>query len=107
MQFVQFAHRVLSGAIESELKASAKVVEDQNVSIATKIGLLSVSRPEKLLTDAIAEKRAQVVIENIAEAITNSPRKIDTELLRSYASSRGVTDQVFRELDLAKESRFP
>ncbi len=105
-QFEQFAHRILTRAIESELISTARIVEDRNISAPNKIGLVSVSRPEKLLTDAVAEKRSRVFIENIAETITNS-HKIDMDFLKSYALSRGVVDEVLHELELAKESRFP
>ena len=106
-EFEQVAHRIFNKAIESEMMANAKIIEDANVSAENKIGLINVSRPEKLLTDAIAEKRSRIVIENIAEAIANSRHKIDTDFLKLYASSRGVIDEVFHELDTAKESMFP
>ncbi len=106
-EFEQFAHRILTRAIESDLMSSTRIVEDRNISAANKFGLVSVARPEKLLTDAVAEKRSRVFIENIVEAITNSRHKIDMDFLKSYALSRGVVDEVLHELDTAKESRFP
>ncbi len=106
-EFEEFARRILPRAIESELKSNARIIEDHNISAANKVGLIRVSRPEKLLTDAVAEKQSRVFIENVVEAITNSRYNIDMNFLKSYARSRVVLDEVVRELDEAKESRFP
>jgi restriction endonuclease Mrr len=106
-KFEQLAHRILTRAIGSELVSKARIVEDHDISAPNKIGLLNVSRPEKLLTDAVAEKRPRVIIENIAETITNSRHEINMDFLKSYALSRGVVDEVLHELEVAKESMFP
>ena len=106
-KFREFAHRILTKAIESELTLNARIVEDHNISPAKRIGLVQVSRPEKLLVDAIAEKQSRVFVENISEAITNSRHSIDTDFLKSYAKRRGVLGEVLRELEEARESGFP
>lgn len=106
-EFREFARRILTKAIESELTSNARIVEDRLISPAKKIGLVQMSRPEKLLVDAVAEKRSRVFVENIVEAITNSRHDIDMDCLKSYAESRGVLERVLRELEEAKESGFP
>ena len=105
--FREFIGRILTRTMESEFTSDSRIVEDHNTSAARKIGLLQVSRPEKLLVDAIAEKQPRVFIENVVEAITNSHYGIDMNLLRSYAKSRGVPEKVVRELEKAKEFGFP
>jgi len=105
--FREFTSRIFTKAIESELTSNSKIVEDSSISPAKKIGLLQVSSPEKLLVDAVAEKQSKVFIENVVEAITNSRHSIDMDLLKSYAKSRGVFEEVARELEEAKEYGFP
>ena len=105
--FKRFLSRVSNKTIESEFISHSKIIEDQNVSASKKIGLLYFSRPEKLLVDAVAEKRSQVYIENIAETMANSVQGIDIGLLKSYAKNRGVQEKVLRTLDDAKEYGFP
>jgi DNA-binding transcriptional ArsR family regulator len=105
--FRKFASRTLSKAMDSDFTLNSRIVEDRNTSSAKKIGLLQVSRPEKLLVDAVAEKHSRVFVENVAEAITNSRHSVDTDFLRSYAKSRGVLEEVLRVLEEAKGSGFP
>jgi len=106
-EFEKFAMRVFTKAIESELTSNSKIVEDHHISLAKQIGLLRVSRPEKLLVDAVAEGQSRVFIENLVEAIANSRYAIDMNLLKSYAKSRGVQEKVIRQLEEAKGSGFP
>jgi hypothetical protein len=54
--FKEFTRRVFTKAIESELTSNSRRVEDPNISLARKIGLLRVARPQKLLVDAVAER---------------------------------------------------
>lgn len=105
--FTKCVKNFLTGVIRSELMSNSKVIEDENIKPTKQIGLLRVSRPEKLLVDAIAEKQSIVVVENIAESIANTPNSIDTTFLNSYAESRGVSDQVSRILEDAREYGFP
>ncbi len=105
--FRKFASRTLSKAMDSDFTSNSRIVEDHNTSSAKKIGLLQVSRPEKLLVDAVAEKQSRVFVENVVEAVTNSRNSVDTDFLRSYAKSRGVLEEVLRELEEAKGSGFP
>lgn len=105
--FRKFASRTLSKAMDSDFTSNSRIVEDHNTSSAKKIGLLQVSRPEKLLVDAVAEKQSRVFVENVVEAITNSRHGIDMDLLKSYAESRGVLEDVVRQLEEAKGSGFP
>ncbi|MHB1908593.1 MAG: hypothetical protein ACYCQJ_06935 [Nitrososphaerales archaeon] len=105
--FIEFVKKTLTASIESGFLSNSRIVEDQNIRASKEIGLLRVSRPEKLLVDAIAEKRPIVVVENIAESIANSPHGIDAVLLNSYAKRRGVSDQVSRVLEQAKGYGFP
>jgi len=105
--FREFARRVFTKSIESELTSNSKIVEDSRILLAKKIGLLQVARPEKLLVDAVAEGQSRVFVENLAEAIANSRHAIDMDLLKSYAKSRGVLEEVVKQLDDAKESGFP
>jgi hypothetical protein len=105
--FRKFASRMLSKVMDSDFTSNSRIIEDRNTSPAKKIGLLQVSRPEKLLVDAVAEKQSRVFVENVAEAITNSHYGVDMDFLSSYAKSRGVLEEVVRELDEAKESGFP
>jgi hypothetical protein len=105
--FRRFASRTLSKAMDSDFISNSRIVEDRDTAPAKKIGLLQVSRPEKLLVDAVAEKQPRVFVENVAEAIANSRDSVDTDFLRSYAKSRGVLEEVVRELEEAKGSGFP
>ncbi len=105
--FREFTRRILTKAIESEFTSNSRIVEDRDTSPARKIGLLQVSRPEKLLVDAVAEKQSRVFVENVVEAITNSRYDIDMDFLKSYAKSRGVLEKVIRELEAGKEYGFP
>ena len=105
--FKEFASRTLTKAIQSDLTSNSRIVEDRNTSPARKIGLLQVSRPEKLLVDAVAEKQSRVFVENVVEAITNPRYSVDMDLLKSYAKRRGVVEEVIRELEEAKGSAFP
>jgi DNA-binding transcriptional ArsR family regulator len=105
--FREFARRVFPKAIESELTSNSRIVEDPDTSLVKKIGLLQVSRPEKLLVDAVAEKQPAVLIETMAEAIANSRHGVDVDLLKSYAKNRGVLQDVVQLLEEAKGSGFP
>jgi hypothetical protein len=105
--FKQLASRILTKAIGSELKSNSMIVEDRNIALAKEFGLLRVSSLEKLLVDAVAEKQSRVFIENLVEAITNSRYGIDVDHLKLYAGSRGVSDEVSRELEEAKGAGFP
>lgn len=105
--FRRFTSRTLSKAMDSDFISNSRIVEDRDTASAKRIGLLQVSRPEKLLVDAVAEKQPRVFVENVAEAITNSRHSVDTDFLRSYAKSRGVLEEVVRELEEAKGSGFP
>jgi hypothetical protein len=99
--------KVLQGGIGKELLSSIQIVRDRYLSPATQIGLISVSRPEKLLVDAIAEHKLTVLVENIAEAIVNSSFAINVTLLTSYAKRRGVLEETRNEIKKAQESGFP
>ncbi len=105
--FRKFTSRTLSKSMDSDFTSNSKIVEDRNTSSTKRIGLLQVSTPEKLLVDAVAEKRSKIFVENVAEAITNSRHAIDTDFLKSYAKRRGVLREVVRELEEAKGSGFP
>lgn len=105
--FREFTKQILTKAIESELRMNTTIVEDRDSSPAKKIGLLQLSRPEKLLVDAVAEKRSRVFIEKVVEALTNSRQGINMDFLTSYAKSRGVFDEVLRRIEDAKEYGFP
>lgn len=106
-KFTEIAHRIFTKGIESDLTSNARIVEDQDISHARKIGLLNVSTPEKLLVDAIAEKQSHVFVENVAEAIANSRHSTDTDFLKSYANRRGVLEEALRELEEARGASFP
>ncbi len=106
-EFIEIASRILTKSIAAELTSNSKIVEDHDTSPVRKIGLLQLSRPEKLLVDAIAEKQSRIFVENVVEAITNSRYKVDMDFLTSYATSRGVLEKVIQELDAAKGSGFP
>ncbi|MHB1869187.1 MAG: hypothetical protein ACYCPP_09640, partial [Nitrososphaerales archaeon] len=106
-EFRQFTGRLLTKAIESEFTSKARIVEDHDISQSKRIGLLQVSRPEKLLVDALAEKQSCIFVETVAETIANSDFMIDVDFLKTYAESRGVLKEVLRELEEAKESGFP
>ncbi len=106
-EFEEFARRILTKEIVLELTSNARIVEDLDVTAAKKIGLLHVSKVEKLLTDAVAEKQPRVFIENVLEAITSSRYDIDMDFLESYAKTRGVLDEVLQEIVESKGSRFP
>ncbi len=106
-KFRKLCRRILTKETESELTSNARIIEDLDVTAAKKIGLLHVSKPEKLLTDAVAEKQSRVFIENVLEAITSSRYEIDMNLLESYASTRGVLDEVLHQIAESKGSRFP
>lgn len=99
--------KTLQDSIYDELASSIKIVPDDDLSASRKMGLLAVSTPEKLLVDAIVEKRSEVFIENIAEAMVNSHHGADMKLLAPYAKNHGVFDQVLNEIKKAKESGFP
>ena len=105
--FLSFLEKALQHTIASELKTNLQIVEDHNLSLASKVGMVSLSRPEKILVDAIAEKKSKVLIENVTEAIASSLHSIDMNLLESYARERSVFEQTMRELDAAKEAGFP
>ncbi|MBM3898069.1 MAG: hypothetical protein FJ358_06065 [Thaumarchaeota archaeon] len=102
-----YLKKALQGKICTELLSSIQIVRDSYLSPATRMGLISVSKPEKLLVDAIAEHKPAVLIENIAEAIVNSSRAINTKLLESYAGMRGVLKETQNEIKKAQESGFP
>jgi len=102
-----YLKKALQDIIGTELLSSIQVVRDSYLSPASHVGLISVSKPEKLLVDAIAEHKPAVAIENIAEAIVNSPRAINTKLLESYAKMRGVLKEAQNEIKKAQESGFP
>lgn len=106
-KFIEFANRTLTKSIGSELTSNSKIVEDADTTPVRKMGLLQLSRPEKLLVDAIAEKQSRIFVENVAESMTNSHYGVDMDLLTSYADSRGVLDETIREIDAAKGSGFP
>ncbi len=106
-KFGEFCRRILPKEIGLEVTSNARIVEDLDVTAAKKIGLLHVSKPEKLLTDAVAEKQSRVFTENVLEAITSSQYDIDMDLLESYARTRGVLAEVLHEVTESKGSMFP
>ncbi len=105
--FFDFVARTLHGTIAIELRSNLQIVKDRGLSPATRIGLVSLSRPEKILVDAIAEKKSRVFVESVAEAIVNSFHNVDMSLLSSYAGKHGVFDEAMREIKTAQESGFP
>ena len=106
-EFMEFVGRTLTKSMGLELTSNSKIVEDRDTSPAKKMGLLRLSRPEKLLVDAIAENQSRIFVENVAESITNSRYKVDMDYLTSYAESKGVLEETIEELDAAKGSGFP
>lgn len=107
--FLQLVSRALPSTIGTDFVSNSRIVEDPDTSPSVRIGLLRLSRPEKLLVDGIAEKESRVLIENIVESISNSRRqKIDMNFLKKYAESRGVSSaKVMRQLEDAKRRGFP
>ncbi len=105
-RFADFVHGMPNKGAVSELHQNV-IVEDSNIRPANTMGLVKVSKPEKLLTDAIAEKRSRIFVENILETITSSHYQMDLVLLNAYAQSRGVLDEVLHELEAMKGYGFP
>lgn len=98
---------MLGKTLAKELMSNTQVIRDGDLSAARNIGLVKVSRPEKLLVDAIAENKSEVLVENIAESIVNSNQDIDMHLLYRLAESRNVLGRVLDEITKARESGFP
>ena len=107
--FHNFLRRTFKGSRNqsARLLSNSRVVEDNDIRHAKKIGLFSVAIPEKLLVDAIAENRSVVFIETVAESMANSKTRIDEDFLREYSRSRGVGDRALQELEKAKGAGFP
>jgi hypothetical protein len=106
-EFKKFVCRTLPSAIASDFLSKVRIVEDGDTAATKRIGLLLVSRPEKLLVDSVAEKQSEVFIESVAEAIVNSSNGVDIKLLRLYASRRGVLEEVLQQMEKARGSNFP
>jgi len=80
-----------------------ELVKDRYVrpELSNQIGLIPVSRPEKIVVDALSEKKSEVYIDQVIESLGNSKSKIDLPLLKSYARERGVLGQTIARLESA------
>ena len=107
--FHNFLRRTFKGSrnLSAHLLSNSRIVEDNDIRHAKKIGLLNVAIPEKLLVDAIAENKSVVFIETVAESMANSKTQIDEDFLREYSRNRGVGDRALQELEEAKGAGFP
>lgn len=105
--FHNFLRRALgSRSASARLISTSRIVEDNDVRHARRIGLLNVAIPEKLLVDAIAEDKSVVFIETIAESMANSPQ-VNEALLREYSGMRGIGERAVEELEAARGAGFP
>lgn len=100
--------RVLRRTLTRELP-SLNFVRDSHVrpELSTSVGVLPLSRPEKIAVDAIAESKSEVYVDSVVEAIRASPEKIDLQLLRQYAEERGVLQQTLERLGQTTGLFFP
>lgn len=80
-----------------------EVVKDKYIrpELSNHIGLIPISRPEKIVVDALSEKNSEVYIDQVIESLSNSRDRIDLPLLKSYAGERGVLDQTMQRLESA------
>lgn len=95
-------NRLLEQSAFSE-NPTLEVVMDRFVrpELSTHVGLIPMSRPEKIMVDALTESNSEVYIDQIVESISNSRNKIDLMLLKSYAEKRGVLNQTITQLESA------
>jgi len=80
-----------------------EVVKDKYIrpELSNHIGLLPISRPEKIVVDALSDKNSEVYVDQVIESLSNSRDRIDFPLLKSYADERGVLDQTMQRLESA------
>ncbi len=80
-----------------------EVVKDKYIrpELSNHIGLIPISKPEKIVVDALSEKNSEVYIGQVIESLSNSRDRIDLPLLKCYASERGVLDQTMERLESA------
>lgn len=84
-------------------KPTLELVKDGHIraELSNHIGSVPISRPEKIVVDAISEKHSEVYIDQIIESLSNSRDRIDLLLLKNYASEKGVLDQTVERLESA------
>jgi hypothetical protein len=95
-------NRLLEQSAFSE-NPTLEVVRDRFVrpELSTHVGLIPISRPEKIMVDALSERNSEVYIDQIVESISNSKSKIDFALLKAYADERGVLNETMARLESA------